>query len=555
VGAGADQRAGNTPGFFVLLILLLIGVGSAVPAGVQQALAAPIAALLWVAFIAASSLLTLPALPRVNLDVSLSAPLAVSAAVLFPAPLVVLMNFVGLTNEREFRRTTTVWMSLFNRAQLGLAAGAAALAVEVQPFGEIVGTVAAVVVYNIVNTALVSIVLWVRGQLEFSEAAKGSTAPFPRFAIDYGLVTLLALFIVIAYEVVGGPWVVALLALPLWLGYSAMRSARESEDRAQELAVRVRVLETLHGAATELLASRRPDHALVVARGGLANALDTEDVDVALDGAVQEGLERIEVPGAEPAALGIPPESSERAREVVEALAGLLGMTLTRQTLEQELAEVERARAKLSGQILEEGTRERSRIALELHDDVLPALAAAQIQADNARSAIGAGRLDRANELARAARDAAQQSIGRLREVLDTFQRQILVPGALREGLVEALEELKVQHGVEGGLCAPDELPDIPFAIEILLLETVRGCLANVARHANGERVEIVLEPKNDHILLDVRDDGCGFDPGAVAEGHHGLALMRQRVELARGRFDVASAPGEGTTVHVEVPL
>jgi signal transduction histidine kinase len=543
----------------VLLVVLLAGIALSAPAGMRYAAEMPLEALIWVVFIAASSLLSLPALPKVSLDISLSAPLTVSTAVLFPAPLVVLINFLGPTNERELRRTTSVAMALFNRAQLGLSAGAASLAARYlsigpEPFSEITGTVVAVVVYNILNILLVTLNLWTRRQLELATAAKETTAPFPRFTVDYGLVLLLALFIVIAYEATG-PWVVVLLALPLWLGYSALTSARESEDRAQELAVRVRELETLHGAATELLASRRPDHAVRVARGALANALDTEDVDVSRDGTLQPGLERISIPGVAPASLGIPPASSGRAREVVEALAGLLGMTLVRQTLEQELAEVERARAQLSGQILEEGTRERSRIALELHDDVLPALAAAQIQADNARSAITAGKLDRADQLAGAARDAAQESIARLREVLDTFRRQILVPGALRESLAQALDELRVQHGIDGRLCAPNELPPVPFAIEILLFETVRGCLTNVVRHAGADRVEVQIAAQDDHIQLDVRDDGAGFHPSAVPEGHHGLALMRQRVELARGRFGVRSAPGEGTCVHVEVPL
>ena len=550
----AGDRSGYPPAFFGLLGALAAGILVAVPAGAGYLAAMPVEALLWIAFLAASNLLALPALPRVRLDVTLSAPLVVATAVLFPPPLVVLLNFLGVTNVRELRRTARLWMSVFNRCQFGVAAGVAALAAQAQPFGDIAGTVTAVVVFNVANTALVTLGLWSQRLVGLAGAAWGSTSPFPRFAVDYGLVLLLALFIVVAYDRTG-PWVVALLALPLWLGFSAMRSARESEDRAEELAVRVRELETLHEAATELLASRQPGHAVVVARAALATALDTDEVGVALDGTVADGLERVGVPGAEPAALGIPPESSGRAREVVEALAGLLGMTLVRQSLEQELAEVERARAQLSGQILEEGTRERSRIALELHDDVLPALAAAQIQADNARSAIGAGRLDRADQLAGAARDAAQQSIARLREVLDTFRRQILVPGALREGLVQALDELKVQHGIEGELCAADELPAIPFALEILLLEVARGCLTNVARHAGAGRVELALGQNDTHIVLDVRDDGAGFDPEAIPGGHHGLALMRQRVELARGRFDVASAPGAGTHVHVEVPL
>ena len=518
----------------------------------------PAEALLWTLFIAAASLLSLPALPRAQFDVSLSAPIVAATAVLLPPPLVVLISFLGSAHLRELRGTAPLGMSLFNRGQLAVAGGAAAYVAQAQPFDEVVGTLFAVVAYNLVNTVLISMALWSRRRLEITKAARESTSPFPRFAVDYGLMALLALFIVIAYEQVG-VWAVALLAVPLWLGYSALKSARESEDRAEELAVRVRELETLHDAATELLTSRRPEHAVRVAHDALANALDTDDIDVALDGRLPEragaAFEHVVVPGAEPAAVAVPQQASERNRAVVESLAGLLGMTLTRQALEQELAQVERARAELSGQILEEGTRERSRIALELHDNVLPSLAAAQIQADNARSAIVSGRIERADDLAAAARDAAQDAIALLREVLDQFRRQILVPGGLREGLVALLDEVKVQHGVVGELHAPEALPPIPFAIEILLLETVRGCLTNVVRHSSADHVNVSLSDTDAHIRLEVRDDGCGFDPAAVAEAHHGLALMRQRVELARGRFNVVSASGAGTTVQVEVPL
>jgi hypothetical protein len=196
LGTRAGRKPGQNLRFHALLVLLIVGVAVAVPAGVRHAFDAPFEAVLWILFIAASSLLALPALPRVNLDVSLSAPLAVATAVLFPPPLVVLVNFLGPTNEREFHRTASVSMSLFNRAQLGLAAGAASLAAAAQPFGDIVGTIAAVLVYNASNIALVTIGLWTRRQLDLTEAARGSTAPFPRFAVDYGLVLLLALFTV-----------------------------------------------------------------------------------------------------------------------------------------------------------------------------------------------------------------------------------------------------------------------------------------------------------------------------------------------------------------------
>lgn len=543
-----------SPAFLLLIGLLIVAVVVSIPGAWGFAADYLVELPIWIAFLAASHVLGLPIVPKADVRVSLGAPLSVATAVLLPPPLVVVVNFLGFANEREFQRPFPLVMSLFNRAQIGVSAGAAAVISDPERFGLVVATAQAAIIYAILNTFFVFMAVWTRRRLTLVDALKSSAAPFPRFAVDFALVTLLSLFVVIAYQE-ASVWSVGLLALPIWLGFSALRSARESEDRAQELATRVRELETLHGAATEFLSSRQASHAATVASGALSNALDTSRVQVSLDGSVDEDLQQFDVPGAEPAVIGVPMDLEDRSVAVVEALAGLLGMSLVRQALEQELAEVQRARAELSAKILEEGTRERSRIALELHDDVLPSLAAAQIQADNARSALAAGAQDRADELAAHARDAVQASIGRLRQVLDDFRRQILVPGRLRQGLVAALEETKVQHGVEGKLRSPDPLPPIPFAVEILLMEIARGCLTNVARHADAESVEIVLDVNRGSAHLEIQDDGKGFDPAATPGGHHGLDLMNQRVALARGRFAVISAAGEGTRVQVEVPV
>lgn len=185
---------------------------------------------------------------------------------------------------------------------------------------------------------------------------------------------------------------------------------------------------------------------------------------------------------------------------------------------------------------------------------MLPFLAAAEIQADNVRSALTGGQAYRADQLAGATRDAVSSGTAQLREVLDALQRQIVVPGGLRDGLSEALDELRLMAGVQPTLEVPDPMPELPLAVEILILELVRGCLTNVARHAEAHHVLVRLTARDEVLEVLVCDDGKGFDPTAVPPGHHGLALMAQRIELARGRFIVDSAAGAGTSVLVEVP-
>lgn len=538
----------------MFVCLLMAAAVAVTPLGFQRLLERPLEAVVWVAFIAAGNLLTIPVLPRLGIDASIGGPISVASAVVLPAPLVVLINALGFTNERELRGRADAWHVVFNRAQAGLSAGAAAVAANLQPGDMVTGTIVAVIVYNVVNTGAVAVGVVLLGRQDIGTATRNATVPFPRFAVDFGLVALLALMVVIAYQQVGAVAVV-LLAVPLWLGYSALRSARVAEDRAEQLAARVADLETLNGFGARLLTVRRPDQIAEEGERALRAVLESEDVVVSLAGDVGDGLEVVKVQGAEPTAIGVPAGATGASLAVVEAIAGLLSMALQRLELERELSETERARTALSGKILEEGTRERSRIALEIHDEVLPYFAAGEIQADNVRSSLRAGDTEGTERLAAATRDAVGDGIERLREVLDALRRQVVVPGGLRPALLDALDELRLHHGLRASLHAPDPFPPLPLAVEILLLETIRGCLANVARHADACAVDVILDITDATVLLTVRDDGRGFDPASVPDGHHGLALMSQRVELGRGRFAVESAPDAGTTVEVEVPV
>jgi signal transduction histidine kinase len=97
----------------------------------------------------------------------------------------------------------------------------------------------------------------------------------------------------------------------------------------------------------------------------------------------------------------------------------------------------------------------------------------------------------------------------------------------------------------------PQALPD---EVESALFRIAQEALTNVAKHANATRVGLTLTYLDDVLLLDVRDDGSGFDT-AIRTAGYGLAGMRERLSRIGGRLEVESVLGEGTAVNAAVPI
>ena len=513
--------------------------------------------LLWMPLIAAGQMTRVVILPRIEFDRSLASLVIVAAAVLLPPSAVVLFTAVGLLSPLELKRQAPLVMALFNRAQHALSGAAAAVAAAaVVGDGSaprlVLAVLLASIAFAVANGVFPVVALVLRRGLTWRRAVEDVADPFPRFAVNAGVSsTLSALLVVLVRDV--GWWSVLLLVAPLWLSHSAQQSARAAQDRAEQLALRVRQLETLNRLSDRLLRVHGRDDVPRIAASALTGALGT-DVEIDLHGTRDAATPTV-VPltGAEPAVLLVSGDIDDDDRAMVEASAALVGLTLTRLAVEAELAENERARTALTGRILEEATHERSRIALAVHDDVLPLFAAAQMKIDTLEMVLET-HPDRASEMIDDAMAAVTHGIAELRDTLESLRRSTLVPGTLREGVAKLLADLQARTGVRTALEAPERLPDLPFAVELLAFETIRGGLANVEKHAGASTLHVELDGGEGRLVLVMQDNGRGFDPAKVGRRSHGLALMRQRAELARGRFEVTGAPGAGTTMRLEVP-
>jgi signal transduction histidine kinase len=116
---------------------------------------------------------------------------------------------------------------------------------------------------------------------------------------------------------------------------------------------------------------------------------------------------------------------------------------------------------------------------------------------------------------------------------------------ALERRRSKAMEvELTVQEGV------PTKLPE-EVCKGVLLV--VREALTNARRHSSARRVRVVLGATEEEIVVEVSDDGVGFDPRQSTQSV-GLGAMRERTALLSGRLEVFSEPAEGTTLRLRVP-
>jgi two-component system sensor histidine kinase DevS len=198
---------------------------------------------------------------------------------------------------------------------------------------------------------------------------------------------------------------------------------------------------------------------------------------------------------------------------------------------------------------------ERERFGMDLHDGVIQSIYGVGLALENARLLLREDPQSAENNLKKAM-DDLNRTIRDIRNyILDLRPRQ-LRGESLLEGLNRLISEFRQNTKVEISLAGPkDHLVDLPQINAMALFHICQEALANIAKHANANKVTIDLWTTSDRALLEVHDDGNGFDlEKANKTVGHGLANMQTRVNNVGGDVDIISAPGEGTTILAWVP-
>ena len=193
-------------------------------------------------------------------------------------------------------------------------------------------------------------------------------------------------------------------------------------------------------------------------------------------------------------------------------------------------------------------SRERNRMARDLHDTLAHSLSALTVQLEALRTLMandpGAAR-ERVDDIAELARRGLEESRRAIQALRTGPVETLGLIGALRA----AIEALQERTGAQASMSTAGEESLLTPEEAQVLYRIVEEALSNIERHANAHRVEVRLDCGADRIDLVIRDDGAGFDPASVELERYGLTGMRERAAIIGALVEVNSRPGGGTEV------
>ena len=198
--------------------------------------------------------------------------------------------------------------------------------------------------------------------------------------------------------------------------------------------------------------------------------------------------------------------------------------------------------------------RERVRIAQDLHDELGSSLTYISMSISDLSQSHeeNAGRLKSRLEKVS---DFAVRTARALDEIVWAVNPRNDSLRSLLEYLTQLARELFEDTGVRCRFQIPEDLPAMPLPPEMRhhLFLTIKEALNNALKHARASEITLGAKMSGATMEIFIQDNGVGFDPAALPEGgeHDGLKNMRQRIEALGGRFEVASRPGDGTTIRL----
>ncbi|WP_263365386.1 histidine kinase [Edaphobacter bradus] len=228
------------------------------------------------------------------------------------------------------------------------------------------------------------------------------------------------------------------------------------------------------------------------------------------------------------------------------------GAVITRSEITNR-KQAEEERLELSGRLIDLQEKERSRLARELHDDFNQRLAVLAIDLERAAQTVSDSPIEASQRLHELWNRASEIGAD-LHSLSHRLHSSTLESLGLVLGVSSLCGEFAEQHGIQVDFTHENIPRSVPPDIGLCLFRVTQEGLRNMKRHSGVSRAEVRLEGTEQAIWLSIADKGRGFDLSRARTGL-GIRSMQERLRLLGGRFEIRSQPGEGTEIHVLVPL
>ncbi len=202
--------------------------------------------------------------------------------------------------------------------------------------------------------------------------------------------------------------------------------------------------------------------------------------------------------------------------------------------------------------VLRAEERKSSHVAKELHDGLGPLLSSAKM----GLSAISREELDpKQRTILTNMADVIDEAIRSVREISNNMSPHVLNDFGLVRGLKNFINKCASMHTEHFSFTTNLKEERFDKDVEVILYRVICELINNSLKHASAKRIAIDLELEGDRLLVDYRDDGCGFDPDAMMECGMGLSNIRSRIESLGGELQMQSRKGSGMSAEVSIPF
>jgi signal transduction histidine kinase len=263
---------------------------------------------------------------------------------------------------------------------------------------------------------------------------------------------------------------------------------------------------------------------------------------------------------------------SKRTRDLTASNRQLKNEISRRQVVEETLRQSDRNTSRLleqsrllqeqlrllSRRILSTQEEERKRISRELHDVIAQMLTGINVRLSALKKEATVTTRGLSEKISR-----TQRLVERSVDIVHRFARELRPAMLDHLGLIPALhsfmKSFSKETGIRVSLTAFAGLEQLSSVKRTAIFRVVQEALANVVRHSHADRVTVSIRRIPNAVCMQVKDNGKSFDVERVWRAgksqHLGLLGMRERVEMFGGKFTIQSAPGQGTTIHAQIPF